>query len=94
MAMAADGRGWPWSFAAVGRPRELPWQLPRTSADFRGDCRDAQGRGNCHGRFRENCRGDCRGLPWVAMVGSTDVATDRTAARAVATTMVFAVEVP
>ena len=31
VAMAADGRGWPWSFAAVGRPRELPWQLPRTS---------------------------------------------------------------
>ena len=33
-------------------------------------------------------------LPWVAMAGPTEVATDGTAARAVATTMVFAVEAP
>ena len=33
-------------------------------------------------------------LPWVAMVGTTEVATDRTAARAMATTVAFAVEAP
>ena len=31
-------------------------------------------------------------LPWVAMVGTTEVATDRTAARAIATTVALAVE--
>ena len=93
VAMAADGRGWPRIvvFAAVGRPRKLPWQLPWTSADFCGDCRvsvamAADGRGNC--------RGNCRGLPWVAMIGTTDFATDRTTARAVASSVAFAVEVP
>ena len=33
-------------------------------------------------------------LPWVATVGSTEVATDRTAARAMATTVALAVEAP
>ena len=33
-------------------------------------------------------------LPWVAMVGTTEVATDRTAARAMATTVALAVEAP
>ena len=32
---------------------------------------------------RGNYRGNCRGLPWVAMVGTTEFATERTAARAV-----------
>ena len=84
--------------AAVGRPRKLPWQLPRTSADFRGDCRIAvamcaDGPGNCHGSFSVNCHGNCRVLPSVAVVGTTECATDRTAARAVATTEAFAMEV-
>ena len=43
---------------------------------------------------RGNYRGNCRGLPWVAMVGTTEFATDRTAARVVATTVVFAVDAP
>ena len=63
--------------ASIERPRKLPWHLPRTSADFRGDCRvavamAADGRGNCHGSFR--------GFPCVAMVGTTEFATGRTAA--------------
>ena len=33
-------------------------------------------------------------LPWVAMVGTTEVASDRTAARAMATTVALAVEAP
>ena len=33
-------------------------------------------------------------LPWVAMVGTTEVATDRTAARAMATSVALAVEAP
>ena len=33
-------------------------------------------------------------LPWVAMVGTTEVATDRTAARAIATTVALTVEAP
>ena len=33
-------------------------------------------------------------LPWVAMIGTTEVATDRTAARAMATTVSLAVEAP
>ena len=33
-------------------------------------------------------------LPWVAMVGTTEVATDRTAARAMATTVALSVEAP
>ena len=41
-----------------------------------------------------NDRVNCHGLPWVAMVGATEFATDRTAARAVATTVAFAVEAP
>ena len=32
--------------------------------------------------------------PWFAMVGTTEVATDRTAARAMATTVALAVEAP
>ena len=43
---------------------------------------------------RGNYRGNCRGLPWVVMVGTTEFATDRTAARAVDTTVAFAVEAP
>ena len=43
---------------------------------------------------RENCRGNCREVPWFSMVGTTEFATDRIAARAVATTVAFAVEVP
>ena len=54
----------------------------------------ADGRGNRLCSFRGKCRGHCRGLPWVAMVGTTEVATGRTAARAVATSVAFAVEVP
>ena len=59
--------------ASVGRPPKLPWQLPRISVDFRGYCRvavamTADGRGN----FRDNCRG----LSRVAMVGTTEFATD------------------
>ena len=63
-----------WQFNCRG----LAWQLPRIE-DYRGwpwkllwfD-------------VRGNCRGNCRGLPWVAMLGTTEFATDRTAARAVA----------
>ena len=33
-------------------------------------------------------------IPWVAMVGTPEVATDRTAARAMATTVVLAVQAP
>ena len=74
-----NGRGRPWmagEVAVVGRPQKLPWQLPRTSADFRGDCRvavamAADGRRNCHGSFGGN-------HGWY-----DEVATDRTAARAV-----------
>ena len=85
--------------AAVGRPWKLPWKLPRSSAEFRGDCRvsvamAADGRRNCHGSVHGNCGGSCRGLPWVVMVGTTECATVRTAAHAVATTVAFAVEVP
>ena len=62
--------------ASIGRPWQLPWQLPRTSADFRGDCRvavemAADGRGNCHGSVH--------GFPLVAMVCTTEFATERTA---------------
>ena len=73
------------------------------AADFRGNCCVSEGsRGNGRGwpwkllwfDVRGNCRGNCRGLPWVAMVGTTEFATDRTAARAVATTVACAVEAP
>ena len=37
-----------------------------------------------------NCSGNFRRLPWVAIVGTTEFSTDRTAARAVATTVTFA----
>ena len=62
--------------ASIERRRKLPWQWPRTSADFRGDCRVALAmaadcRGNCHGIFP--------GSPWVAMVGTTEFSTERTA---------------
>ena len=85
--------------AAVGRPWKLPWQLPRTFADFCGDCRvsvamAAVGRGNCHDSSRGNSRGNCCGLPWVAMTGTTECATDRTTARAMAILVAFTVEVP
>ena len=90
MAMAADGRGRPRmavEIAAVGRQRKLPGQLPRTSAEFRGDCRVAVA-------IAADGRGNCRGLLWVAMIGKTEFTTDRTAARAVATAVAFAVEMP
>ena len=69
------------------------------AADFRGSCRVSE---DCRGwpwkllwfDVRGNYRGNCRGLPWVAMVGTTEFTTDRTAARAVATTVAFAVEAP
>ena len=73
--------------AAVGRPWKLPWQLPRASADFRGDCRVAVA-------VAADARGNCHELPWVAILATTECATDRTAARAVATTVAFAVKVP
>ena len=71
----------------------------RNSADLRSDCSDAvemaaDGCGNYHISFCGNCRHYCRGLSWVAMVGAAEFATDRTAVRAVATTVAFAVEVP
>ena len=70
-----------------------------TAAKFRGYCRVAVamiagGRRNCHSSFRGNCRGNDRGLPSVAMIGTTDFATDRTVARAMVTTVVVTVEVP
>ena len=75
--------------AAVG-PAET---AEENSADFRGHCRDAVAMA-ADGRGSGNCRVNCRGLSYVAMVGTTEFATDRTAARAIATTVVFAVEVP
>ena len=44
-------------------------------------------------RRNGNFRGNCRGIPWVAMVGTTEFATDSAAARAVDTTVAFTVEV-
>ena len=81
--------------ASNRRPWKMTWQLPPTSADLRRDCRVAEamtgdGRGKSHRSLREKFRGICRGLSWVAMVGTTAFATDRTAERAVATT----VEIP
>ena len=78
--------------AAVGRPRKLPRQLPRNSADFRGDCRvavamAADGRGNYHPWQLPRTSVRCHG-------GTTEFATDRTVVRAVATTVAFAAEVP
>ena len=69
-----------------------------SATDFLGDCRVAvamasEGRGNGHESFRRNCRGNCRGLPWVTVVGTTEVATDIVAARAVAIAVAFAVKV-
>ena len=64
-----------------------PWKLLRL--DVRGKCRR-----NCHDSFRGNCGGNCRGLPWIFMVVTTELTKDRTAARAVATTVAFAVERP
>ena len=43
---------------------------------------------------RENCRGNCRGLLWVAMLSTTEVATDRTTACSLTTTVAFAVKGP
>ena len=68
------------------------------AADFRGNCRVSEdGRGNGRGwpfDVRGNCRAiaaDFRALPcWYHGF----LATDRTAARAVATTVAFAVEAP
>ena len=48
--------------AAVGRPRKLPWKLPWTSADFRGDCRVAIG--NRRGWPWKLPRQFARTLPW------------------------------
>ena len=104
--MTADGCGWPWNFLRLnvrGNCRRNCLGIRRTSvviaADFRGDCRVAMAMaadscGNCHGSFRGNCRDDGRGLPWVDMVGTTEFATGRTTARAVATTVAFSVEAP
>ena len=90
-----NGRGRPRmvvEIAAVGRPRKLLWQLPRNSAECRGDCRlavalAADGRGIS--TAVSYCRGNCRGRPWVVMVGTTEFATDKTAARAVANNRSF-----
>ena len=57
--MVPDDRGWPWKLletAEVGRPRKQPWQMPRTSADFRGWY------GVCHGQNRGTCRGHSCGI--------------------------------
>ena len=97
MAMTADSRGLPWNLLSLevrGSPRKQPCKLLQTSADIRGDCRVAVAmaayvRGNFHGSFRGNFRGNGRGLTWVGMVGTTEFATDRAAARAVDTTVVF-----
>ena len=57
------------------------------AADFRGNCRVAEDcRDNCRGwpckllwfNVRGNCHGICPGLPWLAMVGTTEFAMDRT----------------
>lgn len=69
------------------------------SADFLGDCYSAvpmaaDGRGSCYGSFLENVRTIGCGFPWVAMVGTTEFDRDRTVARAVATAVAFAVDMP
>ena len=98
VTMAADGRRWPLKLLRLdirgncrgnfrGLPRTsvviaaLPWRWPRMA-------------GEISTQFP-------RKLPWqlprtsrVAMVGTTEFATDRIAARAVATTVAFAVEMP
>ena len=69
------------------------------AVDFRGKCLVSE---DYHGwpwkllwfDVRGNRRGNCRGLPWIAMVGTTEFATNRTAACAVATTVVFGVKAP
>ena len=60
--------------ASIGRPRKLPRQLPRTSVVIAALSWQisADGRGNCHGSFR--------GFQWVAIVGTMEFATGRTAA--------------
>ena len=83
-AMVAGVRGWPWKLLRLevrGNSRANFRGLPGTSGDFRGDCRvveaiAANGRGNRPGSFHENCRGSCRGLPSVAIAGTTEFATD------------------
>lgn len=89
--------------AAEGRGNCFGWTSVETAvasvADFRGNCRVAVAMtadicGNYHGSFRRKFRGHCRVLPCVAMVGTTVFSTGRTAARAAATTVNFAVNVP
>ena len=87
VAMDADVRG----IASIERPRKLPWQLPRTFADFRGDCRvavamAADGRGNCTAVSAE-----FRGLP---LLVRRSLPRKEPRLRAVATTVAFAAEVP
>ena len=63
--------------ASVGRPRKLPWQLPRSSMGFHGwydrVCHGQNG-GTCRGHNRGICRGSamsrcaCRGNPRISTV--------------------------
>ena len=65
--------------------------IPRQAAVQRKDPRQCPRDGGGHGIRRGSCRGTS---VLVAMVGTTEVATDRTAARAMATTVALAVEAP
>ena len=62
-----NGRGRPRitvEIASVGPRRTLVWRLPHTSVVIVALLEiTADGRGNCHGRFRGNFRGNRRGLP-------------------------------
>ena len=73
----------PWQF-----PRQSPRQVPTT---YHGrPWHNGKTHGNAYGM--EVVMEYAVVLPWVAMVGTTEVATDRTAARAIATTVALAVE--
>ena len=69
----------------------LPWQLPWNLAAFALDCCSFAAAIDMEGAM-EYAVAVAAVLPWVDMAGPTEVATDRSAARAMATTVALAVE--
>ena len=91
VAIATDGRGMPLNVR--GNCSLLPWHLPRK--DSRGNCRGISWHSPLIAAAMDmEAMKYAVVLPWIAMVGTTEVATDRTTARAMARTVARAVEAP
>ena len=97
----AEHRGSPWQQFTWQSPRQGPRQSPRQSprqpTAYHGRPRyNGKTHGNAYGMevAMEYAVAVDVVLLWVAMVGTTEVATDRTAARVMATTVALDVEAP